>query len=203
MTIDERTATTTVAESLKFVNGRYEVGIPWKAGEPKLTNNYQAALLRLQSQEKSLRKKNPDIMEAYNEVFDDYEKKAYIQRVPKSEVKEQWFLLHFPVIKLTRETTKVRVVFDAAMKYEGKSLNDSIRPGPKLQREVVDVLTRFRRAPVALSAEISEMFLQVGLQDKDRPYHRFYGEISTLQESLTYTSSSACLFGNSASPFCA
>lgn len=56
-------------------------------------------------------------MEAYNEVFDDYEKKAYIQRLPKSKVKEQWFLLHFPVIKLTRETTKVRVVFDAVMKW--------------------------------------------------------------------------------------
>ena len=84
MTIDERAATTTVAESLKFINGRYEVGIPWKAGELKLTNNYQAALLRLQSQEKFLRKKNPDIVEAYSKVFDDYEKKAYIQRVPKS-----------------------------------------------------------------------------------------------------------------------
>ena len=142
-------------------------------------------------------------MEAYNQVFDDYEKKAYIQRVPKSEVKEQWFLLHFPVIKLTRETTKVRVVFDAAMKYEEKSLNDSIRPGPKLQREVVDVLTRFRRAPVALSAEISEMFLQVGLQDKDRPYHRFlWRDFDSSREPDVYEFQ-RLLFGNSASPFCA
>ena len=54
------------------INGRYDVGIPWKAGEPKLINNYQAALLRFQSQEKSaLRKKSPDIMKAYSKVFDD------------------------------------------------------------------------------------------------------------------------------------
>ena len=49
MAVDERAAT--VAGSLKFENGLYEVGIPWKDGEPKLTNNYDAALLRLQSQE--------------------------------------------------------------------------------------------------------------------------------------------------------
>ena len=112
-------------------------------------------------------------MKAYSHVFEEYEKKDYIKEVPKSETKEQWFLPHFPVIRLDKDTTKVRVVFDAAMKHEGKSLNDAIRPGPKLQREVVDVLTRFRRAPVALTADISEMFLQVGLREQDRPYHRF------------------------------
>ena len=88
MTADERVATATVVGSLKFENGLYEVGIPWKDGETKLTNNYEAALLRLQSQEKSLRKKDPSILEAYSKVFKDYEKKGYIQKVPKSEVDE-------------------------------------------------------------------------------------------------------------------
>jgi hypothetical protein len=203
MTADERAATATVAGSLKFENGLYEVGIPWKDGEPKLTNNYEAVLLRLQSQVKSLRKKDPSILEAYSKVFKDYEKKGYIQKVPKSEVEQQWFLPHFPVIKPSKDTTKVRVVFDAAMKHDGKSLNDSIRPGPKLQREIVDVLTRFRRAPVALSADISEMFLQVGLQDKDRPFHKFlWRDFDSSREPDVYEFR-RLLFGNTASPFCA
>lgn len=67
---------------------------------------------------------------------------------------------------------KVGVVFDTAAKHDGKSLNDTIWPEPKLQRELVDVLTCFCRAPVALSADISEMFLQVELQDKHHPFHR-------------------------------
>ena len=46
-------------------------------------------------------------------------------------------------MKDERVTTKVRVVFDAAAKHNGKSLNDTIWPGPKLQRELVDVLTGF------------------------------------------------------------
>ena len=106
-------------------------------------------------------------MEAYNEIFQIYKKTDYIRQVPKSEVVEQWFLPHFPVVKEEGVTTKVCVVFDATAKHNGKSLNDTIWPGPKLQRVLVDVLTRFRPAPVALSADISGMFLQVELQYKD------------------------------------
>jgi hypothetical protein len=80
-------------------------------------------------------------MKAYSEIIEDYEKKGYIQKVSKTEKGEQWYLPHFPVIKPSKETTKVRVVFDAAMKHDSKSLNECIRPGPKLQREIVDVLT--------------------------------------------------------------
>ena len=106
------------------------------------------------------------------------------------------------MVKEDRVTTKVRVVFDAAVKHEGKSLNNAIWRGPKLQRDLVDVLTRFRRAPVALSADISEMFLQVELQDKDRPYHRFlWRDFDTSREPETYEFQ-RLLFGNTASPFC-
>ena len=74
-----------------------------------------------------------------------------MRKVPMTD-EEQWFLSHFAVVNNQKTSTKVRIVFDAAAKLEGKSLNDAIHSGPKLQRELVDVLTRFRRARVALSA---------------------------------------------------
>ena len=167
-----------------------------------MANNYEVALMRLKSQEKSLKRKGTEVMEAYNKIFQDYKRKDYIRQVSKSEVVEQRFLPHFPVIKEDRVTTKVRVVFDAAAKHDGKSLNDAIWPGPKLQRELVDVLTRFCRAPVALSADISEMFLQVELQDKDRPFYRFlWHDFDTSREPDLYEFQ-CLLFGNTASPFC-
>ena len=141
-------------------------------------------------------------MEAYNKIFQDYKRKDYIRHVPKSEVVEQWFLTHVPVIKEDRVTTKVPVVFDAAAKHDGKSLNDTIWPGPKLQREPVSVLTCFRRVPIALSADISEMFLQVELQDKDRPFHRFlWRDFDASREPDVYEFQ-RLLFGNTASLFC-
>ena len=141
MTAEERAAVAQVSETLEVRNGRYKIGIPWKEGELKFTNNYDVALVRLKSQEKSLKRKGPEVMEAYNKIFQGYEKKDYIRQVPQSEVEKQWFLPHFPVVKEDRVTTKVRVVFDAAAKHDGKSLNDAIWPGPKLQRDLVDVDT--------------------------------------------------------------
>ena len=47
------------------------------------------------------------------------------------------------------------------------------KPGPKLQKDVFDVVLRFRSNPVALVADLTEMFLQVTMAKQDRRYHRF------------------------------
>ena len=184
---DDTRALDQVTETLQYSDGRYEVGIPWKEGEPKLEGNYEAAFTRLKSQEKSLARKGPGAKKAYSQVIESYETKGYIRKVSTSEDEGHWFLPHFPVIKEDRTTTKVRIVFDAAAKYGGKSLNDAINPGPKLQRELVNVLTRFRRAPVALSGDISEMFLQVGLRKEDLRTTASSGGISTQKGSQKST----------------
>ena len=201
MTTEEVAAVKQAAETLEFQNGRYKIGIPWKDSEPKLADIYDIALMRLKSQEKSLKRKDLDIAYMYCQVFEDYLKKGYIQKLTKSQDKEQWFLPHFPVVREDKVTTKVRVVFDAAVKHNGKSLNDTIRPGPKLQRELVDVLTRFRRSPVSLSGDISEMFLQVELAERDRQYHRFlWRDLDTSRQPDVYEFQ-RLLFGNTASSF--
>ena len=101
-----------------------------------------------------------------------------------------------------KATTKVRIVFDAAAKHDEKSLNDAIFSGPKFQRELTDVLTRFCRGPVALSSDISEMFLQVSMRRTDRSFHRFmWRSFDTSREPDVYEFKHL-LFGNTASPFC-
>ena len=77
------------------------------------------------------------------------------------------------VVKSDRVTTKTRVVFDASAKCNHISLNDMIYPGPKLQRELFDVLLPFRRYPVAIACDISKMYLRIKLHSEDKPCHRF------------------------------
>ncbi len=202
LTPDEKAAVAQVTETLRFKNDRYEIGIPWKRGEPHLVNNYEMALKRLKTQEQSLLRKSPEIAQAYDEIIKDYERKEYITKVPKTNDTEQWFLPHFPVIRQDRATTKLRIVFDAAAKENGKCLNDAVRAGPKLQRELIDVLTRFRRAPIALSGDISEMFLQVGLSEEDQRYHRFLWRNLDPTKEPDHYEFKRLLFGNRASPFC-
>ena len=124
------------------------MGIPWKKEEPNLNNNYDMALIRLKSQEKSLERKGSEATHTYNKIIEDYEKKGYVKKIEKTNEINQWFLPHFAVIKEERTTTKTRIVFDAAAKDRGKSLNHAIRAGPKLQKDLLNVLIRFRRSPM-------------------------------------------------------
>lgn len=202
-TLDEKEAVAEASESIICEDGQYSVGIPWKKGEPDLENNYEMALIRLKSQEKALRRKGLEAMQAYNKIIENYERKGYVKKVEKTNEPNQWFLPHFAVIKKERTTTKTRIVFDAAAKDRGKSLNDAIRAGPKLQQDLLNVLLRFRRSPVALSGDISEMFLQVGLLKDDRIYHRFlWHNLDSSREPYVYEFQRLML-GNTASPFIA
>ena len=82
---------------------------------------------------------------------------------------------HFLVLRPDRPTTKTRIVFDASAKSAGVSLNDVIHQGPKLQRDLFNILIRFRQHPVALISDISEMYLRIEISPEDRPYQRFCG----------------------------
>ena len=53
-------------------------------------------------------------------------------------------------------------------------MSDGIHQGSKLQRELPDVLLRFRRNPLALMCDIAEMYLKTVEVTKDRPYERSY-----------------------------
>ncbi|KAJ8043752.1 hypothetical protein HOLleu_10992 [Holothuria leucospilota] len=109
-------------------SGRYKVRLPWNENKSQLPpDNLYSAIKRLENVETKL-KKNESLGKAYKNVIDSYVTKGHVKKV--DETKEtpgnQWFLPHFPVIKLDRETTKVRIVYDAAAKFQGISLNDAI-----------------------------------------------------------------------------
>jgi len=131
--------------------------------------------------------------------------KGYVRKL-ETEVENDgpsWYLPHFPVIREDRETTKVRIVFDSAAKCNGKSLNDAMLTGPKLQRDVLEILLRFRQKPVALVADIKEMFSQVVLAEKDRRYHRLLWRDLDVTKSVEVYEAVRLVFGDRASPYLA
>jgi len=76
------------------------------------------------------------------------------------------------MIRPDRATTKMRIVFEASAKCE-EILNDVINQGPKLQKDLNDVLLRFRRHSVALIFDIDQMYLRIEFKPEDRSYQRF------------------------------
>lgn len=133
MSIEERSAMRTVEESNE--NSMYRVGIPWRADRQTLPDSYNMALQRLENTEKRLHW-SPEIATAYSKVIDQYTEKGYVRKVPENErADSKWHLRHFPVLRPDKDSIIIRKVFDASVRSEGMSLNDTILQGTKLQRE--------------------------------------------------------------------
>jgi hypothetical protein len=66
---------------------------------------------------------------------------------------------HREVVKESSSSTKGRIVFDDSAKTSsGKSLNDILHVGPKLQADLSPLLIRFMTHRIALSAEIWKFY---------------------------------------------
>ena len=148
------------------------------------------------------RKRSPDVAATYSQCIEQYIEKVYVRKVPVHEQsRSSWYIPHFPVIRRDKDTTKTRIVFDASTECGGVSLNDVIHQGPKLQRDLSDVLLRFRRFPVTLVCDIAEMYLRNGIAAEDKPYHRFlWREIDQSRQSDVWKFDHV-VFGVNLSPF--
>ncbi|KAK3892841.1 hypothetical protein Pcinc_003312 [Petrolisthes cinctipes] len=104
--------------TVQFVNGRYEVALPWKDDSAKegLLNNESIARKRLNKLLVKL-EQDKELKEEYKGVFDNDESDHIIEEVPKQEitsVNPVYYMPHRPVVKLISSSTKVRPVFDAS-----------------------------------------------------------------------------------------
>ena len=196
---EEKQALELVDESVKYDGKRYEVGIPWKRHPDTLAlSNYNEAERRLFQIEKQLIKK-PEIHQAYEETIQQYLDKGYIKQIENK--KTGFYLAHFPVVRTDKDTTKTRIVFDVAAKKDGVLINDLIYAGPKLQKDMFDVLLRFRRNVVAVVCDISEMYLQIKVQPEDCKYLLFlWRNMDQSKEPCCYQFQ-RLVFGLNSAPF--
>ena len=83
-----------------------------------------------------------------------------------------WYLPYHPVF-YPQKSGKVQVVFDAAAKYKGKSLNKELFTATDLLNSLVGVLLRFQDHKIALVGDLEAMFSQVRVKPSDRDALRF------------------------------
>ena len=163
-------------DTVRKTNGRYEVTWPWKEENPRLPDNYQLALGRLNSLLKRIQGR-PELLQKYDSIIKDQLKKEIIQEVNDGteEGCKKHYIPHHAVITPDRKTTKVRIVYDASAKARKgcKSLNECLYRGPVILEDLCGLLLRFRTHKVALTADIEKAFLQVCLQPTDRDVTRF------------------------------
>ncbi|XP_062715630.1 uncharacterized protein LOC134291645 [Aedes albopictus] len=186
-------------------NGRFVTRLLWKFDEFRLPNSKPTALQRLRCLEARL-KREPELAEAMQQKIEDYMKKGYIRRLTAEELLQTktrvWYLPIFPVFN-THKPGKLRIVWDAAAKSQGVSLNTLLLKGPDQLTSLNSVLFQFREGKVAICGDIREMFHQTLVHEDDQHCQRFlWREHSTDQEPSTFLMQ-VMTFGASCSPSCA
>ena len=77
-------------------------------------------------------------------------------------------------MRTERDTTKLRIVFDASSKTSNEpSLNQLLRSGPCLLPLLYDILLRFRLRKFAVTSDIKQAFLQIELDVTHGDFTRF------------------------------
>ena len=174
MSIQDKQCLKVLEAGTKIVNGKYEVPMLWKKIDSRLPNNHETALRRLRSLHKWFLG-NPDLFEKYKKIINTFLKEGYARKMTKETINtsdKTCYLPHHPVFH-PQKPGKVRVVFDAAAKYKGKSLNKELFTGPDLLNILVDVLRRFQNHKIALVGDVEAMFHQVRVKASGRDALRF------------------------------
>lgn len=166
-------------------SGRFIVTIPTKPEISTLGSSRSHATLRLHQLEKRLSShKNPEIntkrlrqREEYNKFMEEYEQMGHMTLIPDAEITSSssptYYIPHHFIEKPTSTTTKFRVVFDASAKTtSGSSLNEMMMIGPVVQDSLLSILIRFRKHPVAFTADIEKMYRQILINPKQRDLQR-------------------------------
>ena len=158
LSVEDRRALAILESSTVKEEGHFKTALLWKR-EPALPNNRAMAVSRLHSTERKL-KRILELAEKYQNVINDYVTKGYAQRMSQEEAKvttsKTWYLLHHAVLN-PNKPGKVRVVFDAASKFDGVSLNDKLLTGPDLLNNLVAILMRFRTGKIGVMADIKRL----------------------------------------------
>ncbi|XP_050058384.1 uncharacterized protein LOC126550574 [Aphis gossypii] len=163
-------------------NGRFHVALPFKSiisssmdkGNTKhdahslgLGSSRALALNRLYNLERRL-SKDEELYNAYRDFMDEY---IALGHMKLAERTGEYFIPHHAVVKRKENDIKIRVVFDAsAPSSSGRSLNDCLATGSKLQTDIGDILLRCRFYKYIFIADIVKIYRQIFVRKEDRVY---------------------------------
>lgn len=187
-------------------SGRYIVRLPFKDEDPKCKYGHskQIATRQFYNLEKRL-STQPTLKVQYSEVMTEYIDLGHMEIIPKDQIDNPHavYLPHHAVIRNDKDTTKLRVVFNASCKgINGASLNDDLLKGPALQDDLRHLLMRWRSYPICLVADIVKMYRQIKVADPDTDFQRLVWRENP-DDELQHLRLSRVTFGTASAPYLA
>ena len=172
-------------EAKKNAAGNWEMPIAMK--------RFQNVARRVQSK--------PKLAEQYQAFMQNMFASGHAEPAPPLKDGQEVFYLPFFEVFHPMKPDKIRIVYDSSDKFHGVSLNDVLLAGPDLNNSLLGVLIRFRKEPVAVMADIQQMFYNFYVREDHRDYLRFiwFEDNDLLKEPIDYRMN-VHVFGNKPSP---
>lgn len=140
-------------------DGRFVVQIPMKPTVKELGSSRGKARKRFFQLEARMERDNA-FKAKYVEFMREYEQLGHMIEAGSEPQTDEivYYIPHHGVMS----SEKFRVVFDGScLTDKNISLNGAQFVGPKLQRDLIEILMRFRRHKIAISADIKKMYRQI------------------------------------------
>ncbi|XP_076284376.1 uncharacterized protein LOC143210941 [Lasioglossum baleicum] len=187
-------------------NGQYIVRLPFIEGPPiDIGPSRSAAKTMFLRQEQRLQR-NAQHSEEYSQFLREYEALGHMVEVTDSSTVQPLqsvYIPHHAVVREHSATTRLRVVFNASsITGNGKSLNDHLLIGPKLQTDLAAVILRWRRFRYVFIADIAKMYRQILVDSKDVDYQRILWR-SSPSEPLRHFRLMTVTYGTGPAPYLA
>ncbi|CAB3228699.1 unnamed protein product [Arctia plantaginis] len=187
-------------QTAKLIDSRWYVGLPWKDGSCRMPDSELTALSRLHNLEKKM-SCNEQYALRYRERIKHLLNNNFAEEIlDTTKTNKTWYLPHFGVDNPNKN--KLRLVFDAAAKTQGLSLNDYLLTGPDLLMSLLGIMLRFREHDIAVVGDIKDMFLRVKILQNDQDALRFLWRDNPKEPIKTYKMTSL-IFGANCAPFIA
>ncbi|XP_058987780.1 uncharacterized protein LOC131806914 isoform X1 [Musca domestica] len=181
-------------------SGRFVVRLPL-IEEKDLGDSYKRAMARFINLEKRL-ENNAELKSEYEKTMNELISMGQMVKVDPSK-KALYYMPHQAVVRETSLTTKVRVVFDASSTTSnGKSLNDILHVGPRLQKDIFDIVTKWRSWKFVISADVEKMFRQIKVEKEDQEYQHVLWR-SNPSEPIQQYKLTTVTYGTASAPFLA
>lgn len=186
--------------------GRYIVHLPLKQSIEETVklcgDTKQQAIARFKQLERKF-KRNDKLKTEYTKVIHEYLEMGHMNESKTPDNKLTVYLPHHAVVREDRETTKVRVVFDASAKgSNGHSLNDVMMIGPALQPDLRSLITKWRTHKICIVGDITKMYRMVKMTEEHTDLQRIVWRDDPSDEIKNYNLTTVT-FGTAAAPYLA
>ncbi|XP_055709929.1 uncharacterized protein LOC129805799 [Phlebotomus papatasi] len=192
-----------VLNTTRTETGRFVCGIPTTDDLHTLGESKEQAMKQFLCGERQ-RLRKPELNKQYVEFMQNYRESNHMRLQPPGyqSSKPEVFLPHHPVFKES-STTPVRVVFNASKKTSsGKSLNDVLMVGPKVQDDIFDIMIRSREDRILVKADLKQMFRHIDIRDEDQSLQKIFWR-DTPSEPVQIYLLRTVTYGTACAPFLA